>query len=261
MKWAKFLAFAVGIPIALALLIVGIFLKKEVKDLHDLATTGVEAVEATLKKTRADMESTQREVTRVAGETRQQLADLKTEVGKRLVEVRQLSEEVQKSKSALQDIAAALATQSKQIKGVAQQMKTITTEKNTQLVRDAYPAALGERVAGSQRGTIDPNKKGSQDVYVSLTLSVPSGQQSKLDATKFGQVMTSLGEHNYTVFERGVYLFATSGTHTAPLGPETNDPVVSSLSGILRVFCIFVRHFRQKQLRSEIWSTNSNYSG
>jgi hypothetical protein len=222
-KWFKLFIFFVGIPLVLGLFFVGIFLQREVRSLHDLASTGLESLKKILEATRKDAESVQTEVTSVAKQTRQQLVDLKTEVGNRGTEVRQLNEEIQKSKAAMEGLAKALATQSKEIKAVAQQVKTVATEKNIQLARDAYPAALGERVAGSNRGTIDPSKKGSQDVYVSLTLSVASRQQSKLDAAKFGQIMTTLEERNYTVFQRGVYLHATSGTHTASLGPEIND--------------------------------------
>jgi hypothetical protein len=120
----------------------------------------------------------------------------------------------------VQDLTKANAALSNQIKGVAQQVKTLTTEKNAQQARDLYPGLLGDRVAQSAAdgAVIDPSKKDRQDIYVGLNLWTRSGQQSKLDAKQFAQVMTVLREHTYTVFEGGVNLVATSGRSSATLG-------------------------------------------
>jgi hypothetical protein len=186
-----------------------------------VATTARESITPVLEKARADAKSAQtiatdalqtsKEVKRIAEQTKQQLAELKVEVGKRVVEVRNLYEEVQKSKSAI-------AAQSKELKAVAQQVKTVTTEKNTQRIRQAFPAAFGDRLAVYRGGYIDPSEKTTQDVYVTLVFALSSAPRSKLDPTKIGQVTTSLEEHKYRVFEGGVDLTAKSDAYTTGLG-------------------------------------------
>src|SRR5262245_57997875 len=229
MKWLKLFGFFVGIPVAFALLLLGIFLQREVRSLHDLASTGLESVKGILQETRKDAELVQAEVASVAKQTRQQLADLKTEVGNRVTEVRQLNEEVQKSKSIMERLAAEIAAQSTKIKAVAQQVKTVTTEKNTQRIREAYPAAFGERYAQFRGGEIDPREKTTQDVWMSL-IFIPLSVSRKLDPEKMGQVMTSLNEHKYRVFEGGVDLAGRSGGYTSPVGPELRQRSCSQLA-------------------------------
>lgn len=187
---------------------------KEFKDLRDIPEATREAIKPVLEAARSEAESakttaasalqTSQEVRTVAENAKQQLSGLKTEITNREAEVRSLGVEVQKSKAELQ-------AQSKELKAVAQQVKAVGIEKNAQTVRKLYPL-FGERYAAAEGyGPIDPSKKTAQDVYVFLALSLKVEGKQILDYKKVGEVVASLEERKYTVFQRSLLLISSTG--------------------------------------------------
>jgi cell division septum initiation protein DivIVA len=227
MNWGKLFGFFVLIPISVLLLALSLLVGKELKDLHDVAETTRKSIEPILQAARNEAESakatatgalqTSQEVKSTAESAKQQLSGLKTEITKREAEVRGLDGEVQKSKAQLQALDTALKNQSTRVDAVAQQVKTLTKEKNVQDVRRAYPIYGERHVVADEYGRIDLSKKTAQGVYIFLALSLKREGKQILDEKKVGEVLASLRERKYEVFLRGMTLIASTGQAGASL--------------------------------------------
>jgi len=230
MTWAKLFAFVVGIPILVVLVSLGVFVGKKIKDVNDVATTARESLTPILNKARADADraqtiatnalQTSNDINRTVQQTREGLSLLRTEVANRATEAERLREEIKRSQSELAGVTAAVASQSKEIGRLTQQVQAVAAEKNIARIREVYPI-FGKRVAGSRDGWIDISQKPPHVTYINFNLAVWA--RNRLSEERIGQAVTSLQARKYRVFLGPVSLYATTGTSSQGLGAEFDE--------------------------------------
>jgi len=140
MSWAKMFAFVVGIPIAVILLGLALFVGKSFKDLGHLASNARTSIQPILDQARAGAENAKKtalealrksqEVDRTVETTKTSLSELEKQVSKRTADVEQLAEQLKRSQTDVSILQAQVARDATDVTRLRQQIEAASTEKN-----------------------------------------------------------------------------------------------------------------------------------
>jgi hypothetical protein len=176
----RFLFFA-GIPAAIAALALTIIWGKGAWTLNDFATrardsvglvlTQAQSVAARTNDTAHDALQTSKQVELQIETTRKEITTLKEEVDGRSADVQKLSSELRDAQSKVDILEKQVGSGSQQVQKMLAQVSVAQTAKTETDIETYYPL-YGRHVAKSRAGVIDPTKKPSGAVWVSVALSL-----------------------------------------------------------------------------------------
>ena len=220
MKWAKLLAFFIGIPTAVIIIGVALYAGKGFKDLHDVAATARNTIAPVLEQARIDAEhakSTALDASRTSAEVasairaaKASVSDLQRDLAAKSNEVNQLGTSISRAQSQIASLNSKVTEGNDQIAHLTQQVQAATTAKTVATIREAYPV-FGQQIAAWREGSIDPAQKRPNEIYVSLDLRLPPQSPPALKDEALAKALSLLNENRFRVFLGGVFLNATSG--------------------------------------------------
>jgi hypothetical protein len=222
MGWAKLFAFSVCIPVAVLLVVMGLILGKNLKDLNDLAVTTRNTLQPLLSQAHTNANeaknvalAAQEEANKVrdsVGPIRQGISDLQNQVALGLQNLQELTKQMEDASGGVKQLRARVKESSEQVAQLSHQVEVVSNEKNLSTLRQNYPV-FGERVVvASGGGRIDAQKKKPEDVYINLLVSMPPNihpSQRKVNDIDIATAVTTLqSTSGYTVFINSIVLYA-----------------------------------------------------
>jgi hypothetical protein len=225
MKWAKMFAYLVGIPVAVAIIVLGLFVGKGELDLRSFVNDAKKEASGILqeakddsseaKRSASDALNTAQQVNHEIHDTKTKIGDLKTQVDVQLSEVQKLASQLTAEQNQLE-------AQSRTLQHTSQQMGAITTAKSLSDVRGTYPI-FGKHIARAQTGAfLDPSLKTSGTKWLALDVQLSSVTAPVPGADELlAKAIASLTQ--YQVFLGAIYTYAQTERSAQAVGMGLDD--------------------------------------
>jgi TolA-binding protein len=218
-SWTTLFLYFAGVPLAILALAFAVIFGKGDIDLHSIAANAKQSVGAVLaeaqsvasgaQKTANDARTTSQQVSEDIKTTQRRVAELKTQVDSRLAEAQKLEARIKESESSVAALTAKVNSQTQQVTHLAQQVKTVETDKSITDVKSLNPGLYGEHMVFDYRGHPIGVKDKGTDVRIVFTLDQDRSSPSPLDPAKTATALQVIKEHHYEIFLGGVYLQAS----------------------------------------------------
>ncbi|MFI5098303.1 MAG: hypothetical protein ACHQT6_10055 [Candidatus Acidiferrales bacterium] len=190
---------------------------KAKQSVGDTAKKSGEEISQISSQAKHDLSETARDIK----ETRDTVVKLKEQVSARSAEVQTLGTRIKDFDAQVATFKTTVDSQSQQLQRLTDEVTAVKTTRNEINVLNAYPA-LGEHMAGSNSGWIDPKQKESGMTY--LTLSLALGGKPNIDRETVAGAMTVLTNNKYKVFLGFVGLYVgTPATSNTGIGAPLRD--------------------------------------
>lgn len=133
-----------------------------------------------------------------------------------------LSNRVKEPEAKVAGLKGTLDAQSQQVHFISNQIQSAKTAENMTEVISAYPS-LGQYMAGSRSGWIDPTHKEPGLTYTVLSLYLTHlTPKPAIDSKRMAQAMTVLQQNQYKVFLNSVGLYVGSSATNVGTGTQLN---------------------------------------